>query len=531
MSHSPSSAGVAPPERALEPLTVAEALRSAPLARGRPRVLAGSEGLGRPLRWVHVAEVANVAALLRGGELLLTTGRALLAPPAAQREFVAELARRGVAGLVLELGQSLSEAPAAALAEARRAGLPFVVLEREVRFVDVTEELHRRLVDRQLAVLRRAELLDRTLTGLVSGGEGMAAVVEALATAIDAPVVLRGPGAEVVHRSESSAAAPQLTFAVAIPGPAGSGFELLLGGEALAADGYEALAAARAASVIALLIARADHERLLALRARGAFLGELADGAVAGEEAARAARLGFAAERARLLPFALLFGPSGLERAEERTDLLVQLARELELGAAAEGRATLIGVRPPRWPLLGLVAIRRGQTRVAAAEALAAALREAVARRYGEEAEPIVVIGPQAGSLAATAEPLRLTLEAAAVAAEAPSRPWHDAAVPDLEHLLVGLRDDERLARFAGQLLRPVLVHDEGSTAPLLPTLVALTDNLGRRSATARALGIRRQSLYERLRRLEPLLGGASLDDPDTLLGLRLALRARRLAG
>ena len=68
--------------------TVADLLKLPELAAGRPRVVAGAKGLQRPVRWVHVAEVPDIAPLLRGGELILTTGIALLS----------ELAQRARAG-------------------------------------------------------------------------------------------------------------------------------------------------------------------------------------------------------------------------------------------------------------------------------------------------------------------------------------------------------------------------------------------------------------------------------------------------
>ena len=45
--------------------------------RGEPRVVAGEESLDRLVRWVHAIELPDAARLLRGGELVLTTGIAL----------------------------------------------------------------------------------------------------------------------------------------------------------------------------------------------------------------------------------------------------------------------------------------------------------------------------------------------------------------------------------------------------------------------------------------------------------------------
>src|SRR5215831_8437508 len=57
--------------------TVAEVLALDVMRRGEPRVVAGTDRLGTLVRWVHAIELADAARLLRGGELVLTTGIAL----------------------------------------------------------------------------------------------------------------------------------------------------------------------------------------------------------------------------------------------------------------------------------------------------------------------------------------------------------------------------------------------------------------------------------------------------------------------
>ena len=77
--------------------------------RGLPVVVAGADRLDVPVRWVHAVEVTDdVARLLRGGELILSTGIALPESDEALASYVAELAAAGVAGLAIELGRRYS---------------------------------------------------------------------------------------------------------------------------------------------------------------------------------------------------------------------------------------------------------------------------------------------------------------------------------------------------------------------------------------------------------------------------------------
>jgi purine catabolism regulator len=73
-----------------------------------------------------------------------------------------------------------------------------------------------------------------------------------------------------------------------------------------------------------------------------------------------------------------------------------------------------------------------------------------------------------------------------------------------------------------------VIEHDGVRAAVLLPTLEALCEHHWHKARAARALHIQRQSLYARMARLTRVLG-ADLDDPETRLGLELAVRALRV--
>ncbi|MER7400849.1 helix-turn-helix domain-containing protein, partial [Streptomyces sp. NPDC000151] len=83
------------------------------------------------------------------------------------------------------------------------------------------------------------------------------------------------------------------------------------------------------------------------------------------------------------------------------------------------------------------------------------------------------------------------------------------------------------LTDFVDRAIGPLLAHDRTARQPLLPTLEAYLASAGRKAETSRDLNVNRQTLYDRLARISQLLG-TDLDDPQTVLGLRLALHARR---
>src|SRR5258708_1811998 len=149
------------------PLTLRDVLALDAVRAGAPVVVAALDRLDVPVRWVHAAELTDVGRLLRGGELVLSTGIALPSSAGGLAEYVASLAGAGVAGLAIELGQRyVGSLPGALVTAAEARGMPLVAFEREVPFVEITEAVHARIIDAQLAELLSAQRIHAVFTAL-----------------------------------------------------------------------------------------------------------------------------------------------------------------------------------------------------------------------------------------------------------------------------------------------------------------------------------------------------------------------------
>ncbi|WSM79040.1 PucR family transcriptional regulator [Streptomyces cellulosae] len=539
------STAVTPPPTGI---TVQRALELPGLRSGLPEVVACAERLGRTVRWVHAGEVPNIASLLKGGELLLTTGYGLGTRPADQRAFVRTLAERGIAALVVELGPRFSRLPAALVDAARAAGLPLVQLHREVPFVTVTEEIHTEIVNGHYALLQRAEEVHRRCTEALLGGGGVPQVLEILAGFTGNPVFLEttdgqllyaageGPeGADPLQvweglRDRQRDDPPAGTVLVDVPGggPGSGGVRarLVLLPVRSAPEPVHRMAAERAAGILALVLMQARQEEELAARGRGDFLTDLAEGRISAEDAPAQARvLGFKPGGGPLLPVVMRLG----DTLSPQGGGWAVLARAVGEELSSLGVPVLLGVRPVEGRVPLLLGLRAESDRPSVADRVAAALRAGVERagmlRPGGR-PPVVVVGP-AGDWAAVPTGLRHVVETATAAQGLPGRPWYDARRLDIDLLLWRLRDHPDLADFVRRAIGPVLDHDRRSRPALLPTLETYLAHAGRKAETARELHLNRQTLYNRLARIEELLG-VDLDDPQTVLTLSLALRARR---
>lgn len=541
-------------------ITVQRALELPGLRSGLPEVLAGAERLGRTVRWVHAGEVPHIASLLKGGELLLTTGYGLGTRPAEQRAFVRTLAERGIAALVVELGPRFTRLPAALVDTARSAGLPLVQLHREVPFVTVTEEVHTEIVNGHYALLQRAEEVHRRCTQALLSGGGVPQVLGILADFAANPVFLETADGQLLYAAGSGPEGadplqvweglrgqhkdePPLAGSVLVdvpgggPGSGGVRARLILLPVRTPLAPVHRMAAERAAGILAVVLMQARQEEELAARGRGDFLTDLAEGRVTAEDAPAQARvLGFRPGNGPLLPVVMRLGDAlsadgGGARSggAESGGGWAVLARAVSEELSSLGVPVLLGVRPVEGRVLVLLGLRAESERAAVADRVAAALRAGVGRaglpRPGGQ-PPVMVVGA-AGPWPAAASGLRHAAETATAAQGLPDRPWYDARRLDIDLLLWRLRDHEDLAAFVDRALGPLLEHDRRSRPPLLPTLTTYLAHAGRKAETARELHLNRQTLYNRLARIGELLG-TDLDDPQTVLALSLALRARR---
>jgi purine catabolism regulator len=517
--------------------TLAEVLDLPVLRAAAPRVRAGSAGLDVPVRWVHVSELRDPAGTLSGGELVLSIGVAVSDPTGDPAAYVAALRDAGAVGLVVELGQHVRSLPTALVQAARAVEFPLVELTRAVRYVEVTEIVHARILNSQYArmqFLQRVHDTFRTLT--VESGEVSRVLTEAAALT-GLPVVLEDLG----HRALSFAGHPAAALlkdwtarsrqVPATTQPAASGPEgwltapvgprsrrwgrLVIPRRVVGGDAVEEVSAVLTHAADALTIGRllGDDSLGLELQAQGELLQDLLHGTTLDEPALRA--------RARAL---------GLPTGSALTVVVVETTaadphdQEILAAAVAAARtlqaAAIVGRLAP-----GRVAV------------LAAARR---ARKDDARfPERIVELLPSESVVtAATAGPVTAFADLAAALAEAgfvvdvvtatqprgPLRVWRSADL-GVRGLLWQLRADPRLQAFVDAQLAPLLRLDGRVRRQMLATLRAYLEADGGMTGFAARIGLSRPAAYARLARLRQALHD-DLDDPQTRLSLHLAMLA-----
>lgn len=525
-------------------LTVQDILALPELAAGRPTVVAAREALDRPVRWVHVAEIADVAPLLRGGELLLTTGIAWPRSDARLRRHVDQLADVGVAAIVLELGRRYEQVPPVVVAAAEARGLPVVALRREISFVTVTERVHQLLLEAREEMLAFANLAHTTFTSLSVRAASTQEVLDRLREMAGSPVVLEDLAHRAVaHAATSSESAGLLRdwqlrsrtgsepWLVTPVGPQDQRWGRLVmpqPGAGRPEQQHMLLERAAEALTISHLV---ERDRLsLQQQANKGLLDDLLSGRLSEQQAReRASALGYATSGRSFLGVRLSSPAAGSLSPVDRERRIRQLASAADAGCRSARLPALVSAGDRDDALVVLV-LPTAADSAAVLERLADAVDAALSSRAWKEAHTLAV-GRAVGELVDARLSLEDARRVADVLSAAPAAAGRRYVRMDdlgLAGLLSTVRDDPRWIAYAEAQLAPLLRHDVERGTDLEGLLLAYIETGGNKSALARVRHLSRPTVYQRLAQIEALLS-LELDDAATVGALHVALLLRRL--
>ena len=537
--------------------TVAQVLALDAVRRGQPRVLAGAERLDTPVRWVHAIELADAARLLRGGEIVLTTGIVLPGEDDKLAAYVTGLAGIGVSALAVELGRRYTGGlPAALVAAARARGLPLIVFEREVPFVGITEAVHALIVDDQLGQLRASARLHEVFTDLAVAGAGPAEILRQAALLAGRPVILADLSHHVLacepagadpaqllagFEARSRALAPAartaydepsgwLVTTVGARGEDWGRFILACGGPPRPAD---TVLVERAATTLALAQLLTRQQESLERQAHATLISAILAQADAepGEAAVRARALGVPVTGRQLITMVIRFrqGGGGLP-----AQVRVLEASEALAGACRRERIPALVGSLDEAQTGALISLDHQADADRVLTGLCAAVRQRLTGRArspaaGPADDPVIAAGSPAPSMREVRRSLLEAQQVAEAAAQSPrggqARPFYRLADLRLRGLLHLLGGDARLSTFVDRELGPLLAHDRAHGTDLSKVLAAYLAAGGNKAITAARTHLARPTLYDRLRHIERILG-VSLDSAESRASLHVALLA-----
>jgi PucR family transcriptional regulator, purine catabolism regulatory protein len=545
-------------------VTVSEVLRLAlPPAT---EVVAGSAGLGNAATWARLlrARPASLGRIEQGEIWLLST---------AALQLVGE--RRAVARMIRDMGQagvvafvSPEALGSEAQAEANAGNTPLLRVPADTSLAEIEKAIVSVFVDRDRAIGERVhDVYERLLATLVedrglelisrivadvtgkavylldehfqpteqTGGDERAAEALAdvrrrhweglLGNVSERPIVVRSVATE-----PTAVALRPLTLRGAIEG------YLAMVGPADDFRDFDHQVADRAASVLAIELAKQSAVVEARLRLQGDFLTDLLDNPAPPEEPLleRARRLGYDLSRPHLV-FVLRSregdSPNGTATSRGHQRFVDATRRRLVLTDVTTLLRERDGTVQVLMPCPSDVDPSDAEAGLAWVERLRASLEESLL----PDALSIVAgvgrtPGPETTAYAAMREATRAADIAASIAADDSPSALHFARLGALR-LIFHLADNPELRAFQRDVLGPLEQSDAARRSEFVRTLDAFLRAGGNHMRAARDLNVHRNTLIYRLERIQELLGGANLEDPETRLNVQLALKIRAALG
>lgn len=543
-------------------VTVSELLRFV-LPSGS-NVVAGTGGLSNTVSWARLLRARpTTVGRIEPGEVWLLSAAALqlLAEPRALGRMVRELSEAGVVAFVLT-----EPTPDEALVDANEVRTPIILLPPDSSLIEIEKAIVSFVVDRDRAVAQRAqEVYERLLATLVDdrGPELLAQVVHEVTdksvflldehfqptiqtggtpAALDALADLRrrhweGLLGNVTERLVTARPSDAAVLGVALRPltlrGAVEGHLALVGNADDFAD-FDYQVADRAASVLAIELAKQSAVVEARLRVQGDFLSDLLDTPAPMSDALleRTRRLGYDLNRPHLV-FVLRLRETGSNGAgpSRLAQRFIDVARRrlvlADPSTLVRERDEAIQVLLPAPPELDsgnadavvqwVEQMRNGLE--------AALLPDAACILAGIGRVP----GPETTYHAAMREAVRAAEIAASMSTE-DTRSLHFARLGALR-LIFHLADNPELRAFQRDVIGPLETSDVSRRSEFVRTLDAFLRAGGNHMRAARDLNVHRNTLIYRLERIQELLGGADLEDTEIRLNLQLALKIRAALG
>lgn len=109
------------------------------------KIIAGRDGLHRPLRWVHMAEVledvTKIIEWTHGGELLIITGVGVKNNPHRFIDLIQTCYDSNLAGIIVFLGPYIEKIPEEVIEKADDLSFPLFTIPWEIPIVEITHDI------------------------------------------------------------------------------------------------------------------------------------------------------------------------------------------------------------------------------------------------------------------------------------------------------------------------------------------------------------------------------------------------------
>ncbi|MFD0771527.1 PucR family transcriptional regulator [Bacillus sp. CGMCC 1.60114] len=166
------------------------------------KVIAGKAGLCRTVKWLHIMEIPRIGNLLNGNELILSTGVGWKGDKEVFLSLLKEFIDANAAGLCIELGMYMTDVPQEIIELADCHDFPLIVFYHEVRFVDITQDVHTLLLKKHYQMISDLEDYSHQLNRLLLTSNSQSKILQLLHDYLQMTVLYRSKEGEIQIISE-----------------------------------------------------------------------------------------------------------------------------------------------------------------------------------------------------------------------------------------------------------------------------------------------------------------------------------------
>ncbi len=521
------------------------------------KLMAGSRSTSNPVRWVHIAEVPDPTAWLKGGELLLTTGYPLVGSDEKVRTYLQRMIDHNLSGLGVGVGFSLDEIPSVMIEMAEENNFPLFQIPYSVPFIAITEAVSSKIVNEQYSLLQRSLAVHEKLTKIVLEERGLDAILSTLSALVGCSAVLfdfhglvlceasyrrRVPSGVIgdLWRQISDRRASRQDFAIGIEGLGGGaqvypvvashriGAFLAVVKDSGEFSDYDRIILHHVVTVTALELVKKKAVAETEKRLAGDFFDELVASDLYEEEIARRlAFFGLDPEAEHLLMLVDIDGFKAFSE-NEREETVVQDIKERLHWAVDEflARRSLPFISASRSDsVIVLLQLTGGPLNVMS---VATDLHASIV-----DMTPEITVSVGVGRPHKSLVDLRQSYYEAHYAIKIRKLKGDSSVIASFDDLgsyglLLGLQDTLSLEVFHESVLGALREYDEENSSDLVKSLQYFLEANGHWGEAAERLYVHRHTLRYRMKRVEEI-SGRSLDSSQDRMEFWLALKAREL--
>lgn len=149
------------------------------------KVIAGEKGIDREVMLANIVSTPNVAKFMKGKELLIASGYTFMNSPDAGVKLIYELAEKDVSALAVRPDAYMDEVPRDMINASNQCDLPLLALPAHIPYMDFMMPIFEAVINNQYATLKNTEQVHNTIVGMILSGRNLTDICTLLSDIVE----------------------------------------------------------------------------------------------------------------------------------------------------------------------------------------------------------------------------------------------------------------------------------------------------------------------------------------------------------